>query len=254
MAAKRVVEENKCLRSLLHRMGLNNQEIDAWVNEATSTTEKGTCSQLGDTKNTPKNPGCVKRDTGVLLSAAAVAQETDSFSTLSLKPQPSAFTQVDQTTAPFHPDKHLKSLTEVLSHENTPTDKDILLSGGKPIVHVSENQSCNGEASGTCTSANISTNPRISPCKLLTHLASNPSMDITQIIPTLDDELNSGKSEDAVSCSRAYQLLMQFATTEAKQDAIARMLEEGCVPNADSKEGCSVKNKTLSQALLDICL
>jgi hypothetical protein len=45
---------------------------------------------------------------------------------------------------------------------------------------------------------------------------------------------------------------MRYATSEEKMEALARSLEEGCVPDAGG--GCKVKNETVSQALLDICL
>jgi hypothetical protein len=155
----------------------------------------------------------------------------------------------------LHPDNGIKSLIELLSPENAPTDKDSLLSRGNPSSPVSGNHSCHEDPPRTSsTSGDLLSKPISTPCKLLTHLAANPAMDITQILPASNDESNSGKSEDGISCSHAYQLLMQYATTEAKQDAVARILEEGCVPNADSKGGCNVKNKTISQALVDICL
>lgn len=45
---------------------------------------------------------------------------------------------------------------------------------------------------------------------------------------------------------------MRYATSDEKLDALARTLESGCVPNSGG--GCRVRNETVSQALLDICL
>lgn len=45
---------------------------------------------------------------------------------------------------------------------------------------------------------------------------------------------------------------MRYATSDEKLDALARTLESGCVPTSGG--GCKVRNETVSQALLDICL
>lgn len=96
-------------------------------------------------------------------------------------------------------------------------------------------------------SINTSSTP---PCKLLTHLAANPRADITQMVTAPDAELQKcSKVDGGVPCSRAYRMLMHYATTESKLDYVAQVLEEGCVPHSDSSGGCSVKNTTIWQAL-----
>ena len=57
--------------------------------------------------------------------------------------------------------------------------------------------------------------------------------------------------DDGVPCSRAYKMLIDYATTESKLDAVTHALEEGCVPNAGG--GSKVKSKTMIKALDDIC-
>jgi hypothetical protein len=90
------------------------------------------------------------------------------------------------------------------------------------------------------------------PCKLLTRLSANPTLDVSQILASCDNGPETENAEDGIPCSSAYKLLMSYASSEDKLDSLAHVLEEGCVPNADG--GCRLKNKTISQALLDICL
>lgn len=94
----------------------------------------------------------------------------------------------------------------------------------------------------------------VPPCKLLTRLKDNPWADISQVDIFNDEEPKPEIAEDGIPCSRAHQLLMHYATTESKLDAVAHVLEEGCVPNAGAGGGCKVKSKTILQALDDICL
>jgi hypothetical protein len=100
------------------------------------------------------------------------------------------------------------------------------------------------------SSETSSAEPPPRPCKLLTHLAVNPGADITQMTTGPDGEQQkSTQVDEAVPCSRAYRMLMQYATTEPKLDYVAHILEEGCVPHSGSSGGCSVKNATIWQAL-----
>lgn len=96
--------------------------------------------------------------------------------------------------------------------------------------------------------------PQTSPCKLLTRLTTNPTSDISNILaaPAPEPDSTTTTAEDGLPCESAYKLLMRYATSDEKLDALARTLESGCVPN--SKGGCKVRNETVSQALLDICL
>lgn len=94
--------------------------------------------------------------------------------------------------------------------------------------------------------------PPSAPCKLLTRLAANPGSDVSTILAATESEQNPDSAEGGVPCESAYKMLMRYATSEEKMEALARSLEDGCVPNSDG--GCKVKNETVSQALLDICL
>lgn len=90
------------------------------------------------------------------------------------------------------------------------------------------------------------------PCKLISHLAQNPSADITQMPVNADTEATCA-SRDGVECSAAYRMLMQYATSEEKLDTISRALEEGCTANKGSGGGCRVRNDVIWRALDGIC-
>lgn len=83
-------------------------------------------------------------------------------------------------------------------------------------------------------------------------LAANPGSDVSTILAGAEGEHKADSTEGGLPCESAYKLLMRYATSEEKMEALARSLEEGCVPNSGG--GCKVKNETVSQALLDICL
>lgn len=86
------------------------------------------------------------------------------------------------------------------------------------------------------------------PCKLLTLLAENPAADITQV--PLPPDSSQGRCEDnagGVECSKAYTMLMHYATSEEKMDSIAKALEEGCT--LSNGGGCKVKNSAIWGAL-----
>ncbi len=89
------------------------------------------------------------------------------------------------------------------------------------------------------------------PCKVLTHLAENPSADITQM-PVKTDSKAISCNGDGVECSSAYRMLMQYATSEEKLDTISRALEGGCTANKGPGGGCRVQNKVIWKALDDV--
>jgi len=167
--------------------------------------------------------------------------------------------------------------------QTDPRDSDALVGNGSSQIgsesSIDENglpidnsSPSSGNNSGTCDSPRIpkypsslgsipipertTTSPPSAPCKLLTHLNANPSADITQMLTASDEEeeMNPTCADDGIPCSRAYRMLMHYATTETKLDAVAHILEEGCVPNAGPGGGCKVKNTTMWKALDGVCL
>jgi hypothetical protein len=89
---------------------------------------------------------------------------------------------------------------------------------------------------------------QLSPCKILTRLAEDPSADVTQ--PNTEGWSPGDQENGGVECSKAHNMLMQFATTEAKLDAISQTLEQGCVKKAGG--GCKVRNEAIWKAIDDV--
>ncbi|RPA98346.1 hypothetical protein L873DRAFT_1687529 [Choiromyces venosus 120613-1] len=91
------------------------------------------------------------------------------------------------------------------------------------------------------------------PCKLARALAADPHTDITQLsIPAANSEADEETASDKTPCAKAAQMLLQFATSDEKLQALAGILDEGCVQNG--KGGCSVKNKVMLEALDGVCM
>ncbi|KAK6527539.1 hypothetical protein TWF694_004522 [Orbilia ellipsospora] len=78
------------------------------------------------------------------------------------------------------------------------------------------------------------------PCKMVTILAENPNVDITQLSVQSEDQI-SEEIKDSVECSRAYEMCVRLATSVEAVESVAQSLEKGCVKNANG-QGCTVKN------------
>ncbi|KAI9776597.1 MAG: hypothetical protein M1839_009501 [Geoglossum umbratile] len=88
------------------------------------------------------------------------------------------------------------------------------------------------------------------PCKLLTHLSTNPSADLLQLplppesrpppSPHKPSNTSDEEEEPGVPCTQAYLMLTQYATSEEKLDEVAKILDEGCVRNKKGG-GCRVR-------------
>jgi hypothetical protein len=123
----------------------------------------------------------------------------------------------------------------------------------RSIGHLSTPQSCRGE----CTSQSVKTLSKakefessspLPPCKVLTRLAENPSADITQ--PLVTGEQHDDGDNDGVECSKAHNMLMQFATSEEKLDKISQALERNC--RGKKGGGCKVPNEAMWKAIDDV--
>lgn len=89
---------------------------------------------------------------------------------------------------------------------------------------------------------------QLAPCKILTRLAENPGADVRQ--PSTEGENLDDQENGGVECSKAHNMLMQFATTEEKLDIISQALEQGCVGKASG--GCKVRNEAIWKAIDDV--
>jgi hypothetical protein len=96
------------------------------------------------------------------------------------------------------------------------------------------------------------------PCKLITLLAENPAIDITQMSISTNSETRlcetnkpENDSSNGIECSAAYSMLMRHATSGEKMDRIAAALESGCTPSATG--GCRVKKSVVWRTLDEEC-
>jgi hypothetical protein len=80
----------------------------------------------------------------------------------------------------------------------------------------------------------------------MTRLKDDLSVDMRQI-PAKSTANDEEVPTDGVECSKAYKMLISYANTDERLDAVARVLEEECVGNKDG--GCWVKNTTVYHAL-----
>lgn len=84
----------------------------------------------------------------------------------------------------------------------------------------------------------------------MTRLAANPQTDLTQIPMSSGESTTANadeKPDDGIECSKAYQMLIQYATTEEKLETVALALERGCVKGPVG--GCKVQNEAMWKAL-----
>ncbi|KAL8919110.1 MAG: hypothetical protein Q9172_005140 [Xanthocarpia lactea] len=268
-SARKVVQENKRLKELLRHVGVGEETINQWV-----SGEKRGGGDHDDEPDCWRKRGCSTRvagGTGVQADLSIEAAQGEGYQGWEVVTASAPLLEHEQVQfshpAPTNPIDSNSSVGDGLlpfTNETPTPARDI-----SPVNNVPPSSStcrgsgdsetsrrCRQSSSGGTSSTAISVASRpAGPCKLLTHLAANPSADITQMPTALDEEgLDANKTNDGVSCSNAYRMLMYYATTESKLDAVAHILEEGCVPTAGSGEGCAVKNKTIWKALDNLCL
>ncbi|KIW94172.1 uncharacterized protein Z519_05488 [Cladophialophora bantiana CBS 173.52] len=83
------------------------------------------------------------------------------------------------------------------------------------------------------------------PCTSVPHILAQPSVEsqgVTDLTP-------AGTANGDIECSMAQKLVLPFATTNDKVDAISMKLKEGCV--IDQCGGCRVKAKVMWEILED---
>lgn len=229
LSAQRVVRQNVRLRELLRHEGVDDNVIDSWIrkdeNVANETTVCTKCSQ----KESAQITSSQVIDASQLLTTTPNEKKqgntSDAIADKPLPPQPAI-----QKSDP----KEVESVDQFLA-----STSDL---SSRKCSRASPERAYIAETSSTIPSA---------PCKLITHLTANPSADITQI-PVVIDGMNKPDETDGVECSRAYQMLMQFAMTEEKLDTIALALENGCVANKGPGGGCKVQKESMWKALDDI--
>jgi hypothetical protein len=245
-AARKVIEENTYLRELLSALGIDRSTINDWITRRRSSNDTNGSGEIDCHTRATRDSICNKTkeiDFSSSPSSERICSQpynTD-CRTYSSHPNNSTINSAVQSSATpggslvpdrSSPPRWSKSSSDRIQ-EDSLHDKGLL-----------PKESSNPEEE--------SSQPPSAPCRLLTRLAANPGSDVSQILAASDTERKADSAEGSLPCESAYKLLMRYATSKEKMEALARSLEDGCVPNSGG--GCVVKNETVSQALLDICL
>ncbi|GFG24088.1 hypothetical protein IFM61606_03987 [Aspergillus udagawae] len=241
-AAKKVAEENIYLRELLLVLGIDRLSVNDWITRRRSpdgAKDSHQCHEVAGDRI------CNKGKEGPSCAPSSQLQCSLPCNTVC---QSSSCPLSDSIPKPAD---HSSSTAE---DSQVP---DMFSSPGRSKSTSDSRQETSCHDAGLApdeprTPGEGSSRPPPAPCKLLTRLAANPASDVSTILAGLETEQKADRVEGGLPCESAYKLLMRYATSEEKIEALARSLEEGCVPN--SSGGCKVKNQTVSQALLDLCL
>ncbi|KAH8587408.1 hypothetical protein B0O99DRAFT_400201 [Bisporella sp. PMI_857] len=228
LSARKVARENARLRQLLRYVGVDDNVVHSWIQQ----DENGISDTIVCNKWSHEG-------TAHVTLPQSEEKKQDSTSGPIVDSLPSPESAIDK------PDlKEVESAAQCLASMSCLSGKSHHRALTNKVSHAEP--SC-----ATQPTQEASLAPKAAPCKLITHLAANPQADITQMPATVDGT-HEVDGSDGVECSRAYQMLMQFATTEEKIDTIALALENGCVANKGSGGGCKVQNKFLWEALDDV--
>ncbi|KAH6668734.1 hypothetical protein B0J14DRAFT_149449 [Halenospora varia] len=223
VSARRVVEDNARLKALLRCVGVEDHVIENW--RPGEDIGFGLCGG--------KEKGRCEWKDGLPHSACLPVIRQTTPTPLS-EPKPHVETREGSTSIPIEQGR-------LTSYPSSQTKKVC-------------NKSC---ANSAITLPPIcetfpSKTLQLPPCKVLTRLADNPSLDITQTPtsttanpPLTQDDVNGG-----VECHQAHAMLMQFATSEEKLDVISQALERGCVGKKGG--GCKVRNEEIWKAIDDV--
>lgn len=84
------------------------------------------------------------------------------------------------------------------------------------------------------------------PCLSVPHILAQPNIESPEDADLAPGEVGSGD----VECSRAQKMVLPFAITNNKVDAISEKLKEGCV--SDKRGGCKVKAEVMWEILDDV--
>jgi hypothetical protein len=242
VVARRVAQENANLRRVLREMGYGSTVIETWASGEGCFFDGEQHQIQGSIAKGPKGS---KGPKGPTLDPLPVRElgtppRKDDNSTKCCK------TQVGSCESASKKSRNEKCTTSPANIQPRDTD----------TRKESMNTCMNARMENLLPPPNDSV-PTNAPCRLLTLLAGNPSADITQALGP--SELNKistnsdgpGANDNGVECSKAYRMLMPYATSEEKMNKIAEALESGCTPSATG--GCKVKNRVLWKVLDEEC-
>ncbi|KAA8647824.1 bZIP transcription factor [Aspergillus tanneri] len=242
-AAKKVAEENIYLRELLLAVGIDCSTVNDWI------TRRRTCNEAKDVGRSHYH------GTAIGDSICNKGQQRDPSSAPLSRPQCSLPCDKGcQCSSPplSNPIPKSADNPSAVTEDNRITDRFCSPARNKSTLENRQENGSHDAGLPPSTPGEGSFPQPSAPCKLLTRLATNPGSDVSMILAGAETEQKADSAEGGLSCDSAYKLLMRYATSDEKIEALALSLEEGCVPNSGG--GCKVKNETLSQALLDICL
>jgi hypothetical protein len=243
LAARRVVEENKRLRDLLQLAGFTANDIDLWAKNEHGENKAG-------------GTDCARRRE-IEQKARLCATFAVGYKELCMERENAASSQKDERRSKIEVAGTVPECTNTSSNTMEP----IVAPKAHQSPHsTAETATCPSSPTAGATAAAqaeacTSRSEVVRPCKLLSLLAENPSADITQVTAhprSIDPPAATTQDEGGdVECGKAYEMLMQYATSEKKMDYIARALEAGCTP---TKPGaCAVKKKVIWEALDNMC-
>jgi hypothetical protein len=241
LAARKVVEENGRLRELLRLAGFVNEDIDVWARreDCGGDADGADCARRRDIER--KAGLCAIFTAGHKRPALEEGKTCSSSKSNIMRVMDSAGNISESTNRPTTKGP----LVSEPNYSNRPDSDTTVV----PAAATNEPPAAAQAETGTCHDKTIM------PCKLVSRLAENPAADITQasIRPGsashhLKDATHHGGD---VECGKAYEMLMQYATSEEKLDYIAGALENGCT--SVGKGSCVVKKKAVWEALDKMC-
>lgn len=248
LAARKVAAENGRLRELLRLAGFADEDIDVW-------TKREQCGDKMDTKDcTRKREIEQKARLRAAFTAGPKGLTPEEKTCPSMKNiREGEFRAAETRNIPRNadtPSSTEKPLAEPGSLNASP-DSDATMDACLTALPSGAPPAPQAGSAGTCPSGGREVR---SPCKLLSLLAENPAADITQVPvhPSAVDPLQDTAHRDGdVECGKAYEMLMQYATSEEKMDYVSRTLEAGCTSTGQG--GCAVKKKVIWEALDSMC-
>lgn len=271
LSARKVVDENRRLRELLHRSGYSDEAINSWVSQPELNTDETNplgrgsgsiqpqdepSSHIGSTTVNSGEPQEITREISEMEDVTASTESGPGLppvrtcSTQSSESSCRKESSCRTATAPPPLVEHAQSISGAAqpAEETAPTCQPD--SGAGPTCL----KRCSRDGTGSPMETS-STKPRIAPCKVLQHLAAHPGTEISDLsIESDDDCVDADRVDAGVPCSQAYKILACYATTASRCEAVAQVLEAGCVPNAGPGGGCKVPNSAVWQALDDLSL
>lgn len=237
LAARKVVVENGRLRDLLQLAGFADEDIDIWARRE----HCGDCAYGAD---------CARR--------REIGQKAKLCLTFTAGQKGAAMEgQKISSSSKNNKKREMGQAREIPESTNTPSSTEEPLVS-EPNFHRPDSDTTTASSVPPATTEAPATvlvetptchDKQVMPCKLLSRLAENPAADITQIPvpPSSFDSLEDATHHGGVECGKAYEMLLQYVTSEEKMDHIARVLEGGCFSTGSG--GCAVKKNVVWEAL-----